>query len=83
MANQHLSRDAIVGILEPYRAKIDGVRAGFATDRIVTLAGRYFAELGRTLTPTEVGSSADVALAAETGTPSIDGFGIEGANAHT
>jgi hypothetical protein len=33
-------------------------------------------------TGTEVGSSGDVALSAETGTPSIDGFGMEGAGAH-
>ena len=45
-------------------------------------ANRLYAELGRTLAPIEVGSSADVAYAAETGTPALDGFGMEGDGAH-
>jgi glutamate carboxypeptidase len=53
-----------------------------STDGLVARAARLYAELGRTLTATEVGSSADVAIAAETGTPSIDGFGMEGGGAH-
>jgi glutamate carboxypeptidase len=39
--------------------------------------------LRRKVTGTEVGSSAEVSYAAQTGTPSIDGFGIEGGGAHT
>ncbi|MEO6378752.1 MAG: glutamate carboxypeptidase [Caulobacteraceae bacterium] len=53
------------------------------TDALVARANRLYAELGRTLTPIEVGSSADVAFAAETGTPAIDGFGMEGEGAHS
>ncbi len=53
-----------------------------STDALIARAARLYAELGRKLTATEVGSSADVALAAETGTPSIDGFGMEGGGAH-
>ena len=53
------------------------------TDRVIARANRLYAEIGRKVTPTEVGSSADVAYAAETGTPSVDGFGIEGGNAHS
>jgi glutamate carboxypeptidase len=53
------------------------------TDALVERAARRYAELGRTLGAVEVGSSADVALAAETGTPSLDGFGMEGGGAHS
>jgi glutamate carboxypeptidase len=53
-----------------------------STEALVDRANRLYAELGRKLTAVEVGSSADVALAAETGTPSIDGFGMEGGGAH-
>jgi len=53
------------------------------TDRVIARANRLYAEIGRKVTPTAVGSSADVAYAAETGTPSVDGFGIEGGNAHS
>jgi hypothetical protein len=42
-----------------------------------------YAELGRTLTTIENGSSADFNLAAETGTPGLDGFGMEGGGAHS
>jgi len=56
---------------------------GVHADRILTRANRLYAELGRGLTAWEVGSSADVAFAAETGTPAIDGFGLEGGGAHT
>ena len=52
------------------------------TDALLARANRLYAELGRSLTPIEVGSSADVAFAAETGTPAIDGFGMEGGGAH-
>ena len=51
-------------------------------DAIVTKAQRLYSELGRTLTTTEVGSSADIAFAAQSGTPGLDGFGMEGAGAH-
>jgi glutamate carboxypeptidase len=54
-----------------------------SADAALARANRLYAELGRTLTPTDVGSSADVSYAAETGTPSLDGFGIEGDGAHT
>jgi len=53
------------------------------TDAALARANRLYAELGRTLTPTEVGSSADANYAAETGTPTIDGFGMEGGGAHS
>jgi glutamate carboxypeptidase len=53
------------------------------TDRVIARANRLYEEIGRKVTSTEVGSSADVSYAAETGTPSVDGFGIEGGNAHT
>jgi glutamate carboxypeptidase len=53
-----------------------------STDALLKRAQAVYAELGRTLTGVQVGSSADVALAAETGTPSIDGFGILGDGAH-
>jgi glutamate carboxypeptidase len=52
------------------------------TEALVGRAARLYAELGRTLGAVEVGSSADVALAAETGTPALDGFGMEGGGAH-
>ena len=54
-----------------------------ATTALLGRANRLYAELGRKLTPMDVGSSADVSFAAETGTPSIDGFGIEGDGAHS
>jgi len=41
-----------------------------------------YAEIGGKLAAVSVGSSADVALTAEAGTPSIDGFGILGDGAH-
>ena len=53
------------------------------TDALLARAQRLYAEIGGTLTAVSVGSSADVAFAAETGTPSIDGFGIRGGGAHS
>jgi glutamate carboxypeptidase len=53
-----------------------------STDALLTRANKLYAELGRQLSPISVGSSADVAFAAETGTPSLDGFGMEGDGAH-
>lgn len=52
------------------------------TDAMIARANRLYAELRRTLTSIEVGSSADVSFAAETGTPALDGFGMEGGGAH-
>ncbi|MEO8306426.1 MAG: glutamate carboxypeptidase [Pseudomonadota bacterium] len=53
------------------------------TDHVVERANRLYAEIGRKITATDVGSSADVAFAAQTGTPAVDGFGIEGGGAHS
>jgi glutamate carboxypeptidase len=53
-----------------------------STDALLARANKLYAELGRQLTPVAVGSSADVAYAAETGTPALDGFGLEGDGAH-
>jgi glutamate carboxypeptidase len=54
-----------------------------AADVMMVRANRLYAELGRTLEPTVVGSSADSALASATGTPTLDGFGLEGEGAHS
>lgn len=53
------------------------------TDHVIERANRLYAEIGRKVTATEVGSSADVSYAAQTGTPAVDGFGIEGGGAHS
>lgn len=53
-----------------------------STDQLLARANRLYGELGRSLTAVSVGSSADVAFAAESGKPAIDGFGMEGAGAH-
>jgi glutamate carboxypeptidase len=53
-----------------------------STDALLARANKLYAELGRQLAPASVGSSADVAYAAETGTPALDGFGLEGDGAH-
>jgi len=53
-----------------------------STDALFARAQKLYAELGGTLSPISVGSSADIAFAAETGTPSIDGFGMRGGGAH-
>jgi glutamate carboxypeptidase len=53
-----------------------------STDALIARANRLYGELSRTLTAIEVGSSADVAFAAESGTPALDGFGMEGGGAH-
>jgi glutamate carboxypeptidase len=53
-----------------------------STDALLERARTLYAEIGGKLAAISVGSSADVALAAETGTPSIDGFGILGDGAH-
>lgn len=46
-------------------------------------ARKLYSEIGGSLITVSVGSSADVAFAAETGAPSIDGFGILGGGAHS
>jgi glutamate carboxypeptidase len=53
-----------------------------STEALLARANKLYAELGRQLSPMSVGSSADVAFAAETGTPSLDGFRMEGDGAH-
>jgi hypothetical protein len=42
-----------------------------------------YAEIGRILIPIEVGSSSDANYAAESGTPVLDGIGMEGDGAHS
>lgn len=54
-----------------------------STDALVARANRLYAELGRQLKPTQVGSSGDVAYAAEAGVPVIDGMAMEGGGAHS
>ena len=53
-----------------------------STDALLVRAQRLYAEIDRKLESVSVGSSADVAFAAEMGTPSIDGFGPLGSGAH-
>jgi glutamate carboxypeptidase len=53
-----------------------------STDALLARAQRLYAEIDRRLQPIVVGSSADVSVAAETGTPSIDGFGSLAGGAH-
>jgi glutamate carboxypeptidase len=54
-----------------------------AADVLVARANRLYAELGRTLVPVSVGSSGDASLAAQAGTPTLDGFAMEGDGAHS
>ena len=54
-----------------------------STDALVARARKLYSEIGGSLATVSVGSSADVAFAAETGLPSIDGFGILGGGAHS
>lgn len=53
-----------------------------STEALLTRAQRLYAEIGLQLAGVPVGSSADVAFAAETGTPCIDGVAILGGGAH-
>jgi glutamate carboxypeptidase len=53
-----------------------------STDALLARAQRLYAEVDRKLEGVSVGSSADVAIAAEAGIPSIDGFGLLGSGAH-
>jgi glutamate carboxypeptidase len=52
------------------------------TDELLRRANEVYAEIGRSLEAIVVGSSSDVAVAAATGTPSIDGLGWLGGGAH-
>jgi len=52
------------------------------TGALLARAQKLYAEIGRQLAGVAVGSSADVAFAAETGTPCIDGIAILGGGAH-
>jgi glutamate carboxypeptidase len=53
-----------------------------STEALLKRAQKLYGEIGLTLSGVPVGSSADVAFAAETGTPSIDGVAIRGGGAH-
>jgi glutamate carboxypeptidase len=53
-----------------------------STRILLARAQKLYAELGLQLAGVPVGSSADVAFAAETGTPCIDGIAILGGGAH-
>jgi glutamate carboxypeptidase len=53
-----------------------------STETLLGRAQKLYAETGGKLVGVSVGSSADVAFAAETGTPSIDGLAILGGGAH-
>ena len=53
-----------------------------STDALLARARHLYAELDRKLESVSVGSSADVAVAAETGVPSLDGLGPLGGGAH-
>jgi len=54
-----------------------------STRILLARAQTLYTELGRHLAGVPVGSSADVAFAAETGTPCIDGIAILGGGAHS
>jgi glutamate carboxypeptidase len=53
-----------------------------STQALLTRAQKLYAEIGLQLAGVPVGSSADVAFAAQTGTPCIDGVAILGGGAH-
>jgi len=53
-----------------------------STEALLNRAQKLYAEIGLQLAGVPVGSSADVAFAAETGTPCIDGVAILGGGAH-
>jgi glutamate carboxypeptidase len=53
-----------------------------STDALLARASGLYAEIDRKLAGVAAGSSADVAIAAETGIPSIDGLGPVGGGAH-
>jgi glutamate carboxypeptidase len=54
-----------------------------STNALLERAQKLYREIGRDLTGVPVGSSADVAFAAETGAPAIDGIAILGGGAHS
>jgi len=54
-----------------------------STDALVERARKLYSEIDGSLATVSVGSSADVAFAAESGVPSIDGFGLLGGGAHS
>jgi glutamate carboxypeptidase len=54
-----------------------------STRALLARAQKLYAEIGLQLAGVTVGSSADVAFAAETGTPSIDGVAMIGGGAHS
>ena len=54
-----------------------------STDALVERARKLYSEIGGSLATVSVGSSAEVAFAAETGVPSFDGFGLLGGGAHS
>jgi glutamate carboxypeptidase len=54
-----------------------------STNALLQRAQKLYREIGRELTGVPVGSSADVAFAAEAGTPAIDGIAILGGGAHS
>jgi glutamate carboxypeptidase len=53
-----------------------------STDALLSRARHLYAEMDRKLEGVPAGSSADVAFAAETGVPSLDGLGPLGGGAH-
>jgi glutamate carboxypeptidase len=53
-----------------------------STDALLARAQKLYAEIGGQLTGVAVGSSADVAFAAQAGIPAIDGLAILGGGAH-
>ena len=53
-----------------------------STDALLARAQKLYGEIGGELAAVPVGSSADVAFAAETGTASIDGLAVIGGGAH-
>lgn len=53
-----------------------------STQALLVRAQKLYAEIGLQLAGVPVGSSADIAFAAETGTPCIDGIAILGGGAH-
>jgi glutamate carboxypeptidase len=54
-----------------------------STEALLTRAQKLYAEIDLKLDGVSVGSSADIAFAAETGTPCIDGMAILGGGAHS
>jgi glutamate carboxypeptidase len=54
-----------------------------STNALLKRAQKLYGEIGRTLVGVPVGSSADIAFAAETGIPAIDGIAILGGGGHS